>query len=64
MRLQSSFKAGAYCVEVGVDRNGDVSSGRLRPLKERVMAEFFRSGAIMLMGLTVVAAGIAVVVLG
>ena len=47
-----------------MNRNGDVSSGRLRPLKERVMSEFFRSGAIMLMGLTVVAAGIAVVVLG
>ena len=47
-----------------MNRNGDVSSGRLRLLKERVMAEFFRSGAIMLMGLTVVAAGIAVVVLG
>lgn len=47
-----------------MERNGDVSSGRFRPLKERVMTEFFRSGAIMLMGLTVVAAGIAVVVLG
>lgn len=51
-----------------MDRNGDAFKGRFRPLikpiRERVMAEFFRSGAIMLMGLTVVAAGIAVVVLG
>ena len=45
-------------------RNGDAFKGRSRSFKERVMAEFFRSGAIMLMGLTVVAAGIAVVVLG
>ena len=47
-----------------MDRKGDDFKGRYRPRVERVMAEFFRSGAIMLMGLTVVAAGIAVVVLG
>lgn len=47
-----------------MNRNGDASRGRYRSLKERIMSEFFRSGAIMLMGLTVVAAGIAVVVLG
>ncbi len=44
--------------------NGDVSSGRVRRFKERVMTEFFRSGTIVLMGLTVMAAGIAAVMLG
>lgn len=33
-------------------------------LKESVMSEFLRSGAIVLMGLTVIAAGIAVVFYG
>ncbi len=32
--------------------------------QERIMSEFFRSGAIMLMGLTVMAAGVVVVFYG
>ena len=33
-------------------------------IKERVMSEFFRSGAIVMMGLVVMAAGVAVVFYG
>jgi hypothetical protein len=42
------------------------STGLQTPDGQRsyVMAEFFRSGAIMLMGLTVMAAGVAVVFYG
>ena len=39
------------------------SAGTHRPIEERVMSEFLRSGAIMLMGLTVMAAGVAVIFL-
>jgi hypothetical protein len=39
-------------------------AGTHRPFEERIMSEFFRSGAIMLMGLTVMAAGVAVVFYG